>query len=92
MIRIYDTARNYDLFSIGSTVAVQQEDGGLWTQGTIVGDHNDKNRSYTIKITRTGDISKLGTVNILKQHPSQLNNISGINPLNIQVILWCEAP
>ena len=26
----YDTARNYDLFSIGSTVAVQQEDGEMW--------------------------------------------------------------
>ena len=24
----YDTARNYDLFSIGSTVTVQEEDGG----------------------------------------------------------------
>ena len=26
----YDTARNYDLFSIGSAIAVQQEDGGPW--------------------------------------------------------------
>ena len=51
----YDTARNYDLFSIGSTVAVQQEDGKPWTHGIIVGTGTDNynNRSYTIRITRT---------------------------------------
>ena len=54
----YDTVRNYDLFSIVSTVAVQREDGGPWTHGTIVGtdDHNHNNRSYTISVTRTGCI------------------------------------
>ena len=54
----YDTARKYDLFLIGSTVAVLQEDGGPWTQGTIVGrsNHNHNNRSYTIQITMTGHI------------------------------------
>ena len=35
--RKYDTARNYDLFSVGSTVPFQQEDGGLWTHGTVDG-------------------------------------------------------
>ena len=51
----YNTARNYDLFSIGSTVAVQQEDGGPWTHGTVVGrgDHIHNNRSYTIRVTKT---------------------------------------
>ena len=46
----YDTARNYALFSIGSTVVVQHEDGKPWTHGTVVGthDHNHNNRSYII--------------------------------------------
>ena len=54
----YDTDRNYDLFSIGSTVAVQWEDGGPWTHGTVVGrcHHNDNSRSYTVRVTKTGDI------------------------------------
>ena len=54
----YDTARNYDLFSIESTLVVQQEDGGAWTHGTIVGtdNHSHINRSYTIRITRMGYI------------------------------------
>ena len=41
---------------IGSTVVVQQEDGGLWTHGMIVGkgDHNHHDQSYTIQITTTG--------------------------------------
>ena len=35
---------------------VQQEDGGLWTHGTVVrtGDHNHHNRSYTIQLTTNG--------------------------------------
>ena len=38
---------------IGSAVAVQQEDGGLWTDGRVVrtGDHNHHHKSYTIQIT-----------------------------------------
>ena len=54
----YDTTRNYHLFSMGSTVAVQQEDGGLWTHGTVVGrgDPSHKNRSYTIRVTKIGCI------------------------------------
>ena len=52
----YDTARNYDLFSIESTVPLQWDDGGLWTHGTVVGrgDHYQNNRSYTIIVTKTG--------------------------------------
>ena len=51
----HDTCRYYDFIPIGSTVAVQQEDGGLWTHGTVVGkaNYNHNNRSYTIFITRT---------------------------------------
>ena len=43
---------------MGSTVAVQQEDGGLWSHGTIVGkgNHNHHNRSYKIQLTTTGII------------------------------------
>ena len=45
----YDTARNYYLFSIGSTEVVQWEDGP-WTHGTVFGrgDCNHNIRSYTI--------------------------------------------
>ena len=41
---------------IGSAVAFWQEDGGLWTHGTIVGtgDHNHHDRSYTIQLTTNG--------------------------------------
>ena len=41
---------------IGSAVAVQQEDGGLWTHGTIVGtgDHNHHDWSYTVQLTTNG--------------------------------------
>ena len=37
---------------IGSAVVVQQQDGRLWTHGTIVGtgDHNHHNRAYTIQL------------------------------------------
>ena len=43
---------------IGSTVAVQQEEGGPWTHGTAEGkgDHNHHDRSYNIHITRTGQL------------------------------------
>ena len=46
----YDTARNYTLFPIGSTVAVQREDGDRQTPGTILGkgDYNHNHQSYTI--------------------------------------------
>ena len=35
---------------------VEQEDGGPWTHGTVVGrgDHNHNNKSYTVSITKTG--------------------------------------
>ena len=43
---------------IGSTVAVQREDRGPWTNGTIIGngDHNHHNRSYKIQVPNTGRI------------------------------------
>ena len=51
----HDTARNYVSIPIGSTVVVQQEGGGTWTHGTLIGkrDHNH-NRYYTLCATRTG--------------------------------------
>ena len=54
----YDTTRSYDSFPIGSTVVVQQEDDRPWTHGTVVGrgDHNHNNRSYMIRISKTGGI------------------------------------
>ena len=52
----YATFRSYDSFSIVSTVVVHSEDGGLWTLGTVVerGDHIHSNRSYMIRISKTG--------------------------------------
>ena len=51
-----DTYRNYTSIPIGPTVLVQQEDGGPWTHGTVVGkgDHYHGNRSYTIHVAKTG--------------------------------------
>ena len=69
----YDTAINYNLFSIGSTVVVvQQEDGGSWTHGTVVGrgDHNHNNRSYTIRVTETGLIITRKSKHTKTTHPS----------------------
>ena len=39
-----------------SAVAVQQEDGGLWTHGTIVdtGDHNHHDHACIIQLTTIG--------------------------------------
>ena len=46
----HDTPRMYAPIPIGSTVAVQHEDGGPWTHGTVEskGSHNHNDRSYTI--------------------------------------------
>ena len=53
-----DASQVFASIPIGSTVAVQWEDGGLWTHGTIVGkgDHNHHNCSYKIQVTTTGRI------------------------------------
>ena len=53
-----DTSQVFVSIPIGSTVAVQQEDGGPWTHGTIGGkdDHNHHIRSYKIQVTTTGII------------------------------------
>ena len=50
-----DASPVFAYIPIGSTVVVQQ-DGGLWTHGTIVGkgDHNHHDRSYIIRVTTTG--------------------------------------
>ena len=52
--RKYDTTRNYASFSIGSTVVVQEGDGGPWTHGIVIGrgDHNQSNSSYTVRLTK----------------------------------------
>ena len=45
-----DTSKIFVSLPIGSTVAVQWEDGGLLTHGMIEGkgDHNHRNRSFHI--------------------------------------------
>ena len=52
--KIYDMSSNYDSFSIGSTLAVQQEDG-WWTYRTVAGrgNYNHSNRSCMIIISKT---------------------------------------
>ena len=57
---------------IGYTVAVQCEDGGLWTHGMIEGkgDHNHHDRSYHIHITKTG---RLVTQNRQHIKPTQIS-------------------
>ena len=48
------TPKNYVSIPIGSTVAVQWEEGGSWTHGTIEGkgNQNHHDRSYHIHITK----------------------------------------
>ena len=50
-----DTSKNFNPLPVGSIVAVQCEDGGQWTCGTVAekGEHNHHNRSYKICITTT---------------------------------------
>ena len=63
--KIYDTFRKYVSFSLGFTVVVQQEDGGLLTYIIVVekGNHNHSNRSCMLQIMKTGEYST-ETVNI----------------------------
>ena len=51
-----DTPPEFSYIPIGSAVAVQQEDGRLWTHGTVVdrGNRNCHSRSYTIQLTTNG--------------------------------------
>ena len=51
-----DTSSMFSNIPIGSAVAVQCEDGGPWTHGTVVdmGDHNNHDRSYIIQLTKNG--------------------------------------
>ena len=51
-----DTAVTFSCIPIGSAVAVQQEDSGPWTHGTVAGtgNHNHHDKSYTIQLTTNG--------------------------------------
>ena len=51
-----DTSPVFSNICIGSAAAVQHEDGGLWTNGTVVGkgNHNLNDRSYVIQLTKNG--------------------------------------
>ena len=53
-----DTSQVFVSIPTQSTVVVQQEDGGPWTHGTIVGmgNHNHHSRSYKIQVITTGRI------------------------------------
>ena len=66
----HNISRSYDSFSIEYTIVVQQEDGGVWTHGTVVerDDNNHSNRSYMIRITKTGQEV------IIKTHKSNTYN------------------
>ena len=51
-----DTSPVFSNIPTGSAVAVQHEDSGPWTHGTVVGkgSHNHHDRSYVIQITNNG--------------------------------------
>ena len=51
-----DTSVTFPCIPIRSAVAVQQEDSGPWTHGTVVGigNHNHHDKSYTIQLTTYG--------------------------------------
>ena len=51
-----DTSPVFSNIPIGSAAAVQHEDGGPWTHGTVVdtGNHNHHDRSYIIQLTTSG--------------------------------------
>ena len=51
-----DTPPVFPYIPTGSAVAAQQEDGRLWTPGTVVGsgNYNHHSRSYIIKLTTNG--------------------------------------
>ena len=51
-----DASPDFAFIPIGLTVAIQQEDGRLWTHGMIVGtgNHNHHDRSYTVQLTLNG--------------------------------------
>ena len=52
----HDNPRKYNFIPMGSTVAVQLEDGGPWTHGIVAGkgDHDHHNISYIICIIKIG--------------------------------------
>ena len=64
-----DASQVFVSIPIGSTVAVQQEERGLCTHGTIVGkgDHNHHNQSYKIQVTTMGRVITV-TDNTSSQH------------------------
>ena len=51
-----DTSHVFVSIPIGSTVAVQWEDGGPFTHGTIVGKGNHNHTTGHIQVTTTGRI------------------------------------
>ena len=58
MIESKETHKSCTLLHTGSTVAVQMENGSLWTYGKVMGhgseDHSD--RSYKMRVTKMGCI------------------------------------
>ena len=86
-----DTSKTFVSLPIGSTIVVQQENGGLWTHGTIEdkGDHNQHDRSCKICITKTGRIITcnrwhIGPIPISAEHylHNQLSKHTKTDPLN----------
>ena len=51
-----NTEKDPTIFITGATVAVQWEDGGLWTHGMIVGPHTNDHRGHlhTLQVMKTG--------------------------------------
>ena len=53
-----DTFKEFSDKPVGSTVAIQCEDSGPWTHGTLMshGDHNHNNRPYKVQLTKTSHV------------------------------------
>ena len=79
------TPRNYVSIHTGSTVAVQCEDGGLWTHGTVEGKgyHDHHEISYKICITKTGQLDTRNRKHMKLTQITQ-NNSFEINYKNIK--------
>ena len=69
----HDTPRNHAFLPIRSAVMVQCKDGGPLTHHTIggKGDHNHNNKSYTICVTKTGQVV---TRNSKNMKPTQITD------------------
>ena len=65
-IKNNDSCKNSTIFSSGSTVAIQMEDGGSWVYGKIIEGNNKGQQgwSYWVQVTKTGRVIMQNTKHI----------------------------